>query len=72
VIAVSQVIGGLVSLSVAVIGDRYIKSKSEGMQTFFDRAGGEFNVVYGLYTIILKSTFVYGELLKPKISGTKR
>jgi hypothetical protein len=45
VIAVSQVIGGLVSLSVAVIGDRYIKSKSEGMQTFFDRAGAVVNLM---------------------------
>jgi hypothetical protein len=70
VIAVSQVIGGLVSLSVALIAKIYIKSKSEGMQTFFDRAGGEFNVVYGLYTIILKSTFVYGELFPGTLGST--
>jgi hypothetical protein len=70
VIAVSQIIGGLVGLSCAVIAYIYIQSKSEGMQTFFDRASGELYVVYGLYTIVLKSTFVYGELFPGTLGST--
>jgi hypothetical protein len=62
ILAVSQIIGAVVALSCAVIGVIYIKSKSEGMQTFYDRAAVEFDLAYGLHLIIQKSTFVYGAL----------
>jgi hypothetical protein len=70
VIAVAQIIGGLVALSVSVITIIYIKRKSEGMQTFFDRAGIELNVAYGLYIIVQKPTFVYGELYPGTLGST--
>jgi hypothetical protein len=70
VIAVSQIIGGLVALSVAVIASLYIRRKSEGMQTFFDRAVVELNVAYGLYTIVQKPTYVYGELYPGTLGST--
>jgi hypothetical protein len=70
VIAVSQIIGGLVGLSCAVIASIYIRRKSKGMQTFFDRAGVEFDVAYVLQTIVLKCTIVYGELYPGTLGST--
>jgi hypothetical protein len=40
------------------------------MQTFFDRAVVELNVAYGLYTIVQKPTYVYGELYPGTLGST--